>query len=60
MSAQLKHLREKLDNEVMKERANEKMFYLEEERDFFRHEVIKLNEQLNKLNDENKGLKKML
>ncbi len=60
MSAQLKHLREKLDNEVMKERANEKMFYLEEERDFFRHEVIKLNEQMNKLNEENKTFKKML
>ena len=35
----------------MKERANEKMFFLEEERDFFRSEVVKLNQQLNKLNE---------
>lgn len=42
----------------MKERANEKMFYLEEERDFFRHEVIKLNQQMNKMNEENKLLKR--
>jgi hypothetical protein len=51
-------LRAQLDNEVMKERANEKMFYLEEERDFFRHEVIKLNQQMNKMNEENKLLKR--
>lgn len=60
MSTQLKNLREKLDNEVMKEKANEKMFYLEEERDFFRHEVTKLSEQMNRLSEENKMLKRQL
>lgn len=37
--------------------ANEKMFYLEEERDFFRAQVIKLNEDLRKMTEENNKLK---
>lgn len=33
------------------------MFYLEEERDFFRAQVIKLNEDLRKMTEENNKLK---
>ena len=37
--------------------ANEKLFYLEEERDFFRSQVIKLNEDLRKMATDNSKLK---
>jgi flagellar biosynthesis chaperone FliJ len=40
--------------------ANEKMYYLEEERDFFRTQVMKLNGEVNTLMDENKNLKKKI
>jgi len=37
--------------------ANERLFYLEEERDFFRAQVIKLNEDLKKLGEEHAKVK---
>ena len=37
--------------------ASEKMYILEEERDFFRTQVLKLNEEVNGLVAENKMLK---
>ena len=43
MSAELKNIKEQIDEARLKERANEKMFVLEEERDYFRFQVGKLD-----------------
>lgn len=40
--------------------ANEKMYLLEEERDFFRSQVMKLNGDINGMLEENKSLKKKM
>ena len=38
--------------------ANDKVYLLEEERDFFRGQVLKLNQEVNGYVEENKSLKK--
>lgn len=67
MSQELKTLRDNLDAEVLQQKcsnvfiiANEKMYMLEEERDFFRAQVMKLNQEVNSFLEENKRLKNQL
>lgn len=60
MTKELNDIKGKIDEARMKERANEKMFLLEEERDYFRHQVVKLDGEVRKLQMEVKSLKKAL
>lgn len=50
MATELKDIKEQIDEARLKERANEKMFILEEERDYFRYQVGKLDTEVRKLN----------
>lgn len=60
MTKELNDIKGKIDEARMKERANEKMFLLEEERDYFRFQVGKLDGELRKVQQEVKTLKKAL
>lgn len=60
MSTELKDIKEQIDEARLKERANEKMFLLEEERDYFRFQVSKLDGEVRKLQADIKNLKKAL
>lgn len=49
MSEELKKLKSNLDAEVLYNKSSDRMYILEEERDFFRTQVLKLNEEVNGL-----------
>lgn len=60
MARELEDIKRQVDEARLKERANEKMFVLEEERDYFRFQVGKLDAEVRKLQTEIKSLKKAL
>ena len=60
MAKELADIKSKIEEARLKERANEKIFLLEEERDYFRFQVSKLDGEVRKLLEEVKFLKKTL
>ena len=60
MMEEIRQMRSILDEEVLKKKANQRLFFLEEERDFFRSQVVKLNEELTNLNKNNHKMKEAL
>jgi hypothetical protein len=67
MSAELNAIKKELSDGILKQKskvvvyeANEKMYYLEQERDFFRNEVTKMNEEVRRYEVENKKIKTQL
>jgi chromosome segregation ATPase len=60
LGVELNELRRQLEEKQLRIRANERMYVLEEERDYFRNQVVALNQENRQLAQENKALRTRL